>query len=214
MKKGGLTHVEAIISFVFFAGFLTAGLYFLNPVQQGAKKLLDSTSVYAIGEVSDNATSEILSYSVVIKNSVPLSIDVVSVPIEIGSSQGIRVENNNGKKIDSSYGSGELSFDRDGERFFVVRIGDFNVQNSQIGRAQKLLAGEYEISSSDKRNVLNEAKALEIEGLYKSNYNKLKNNFNLPKNADFSFSVSFASGEIIGSSIDISENVDVFSKSA
>ena len=211
MNKKGFSHVEAIISFVLFAGFLIAGLYFLNPTGLGTKKLLDSTLTYAIDEVIKNASSELTSYSVVIKQSVPASAGIVSFPVEKNAGAGIRVENNNGLVMQSSYTNGQVNFDRQGDRFFVIKTGDFAENNANLGSATNLLPNDYSISSSDKKQVISEKLFFELKNRYDSDYAKLKKEFNLPNRIDFSFSLIFP-GESIIAEREVPEDVEVFSK--
>src|SRR3989338_4636988 len=106
MRKRGIGHIEVILAFILFVGFLLFGLYFLNPLDSG--RVLDSSLFYAKDAIKDNVSSNLLVYSIIIDSP----SDAVSVPLSIEGIDGggVRVERNNGLRHNSSYQDGKVSF--------------------------------------------------------------------------------------------------------
>lgn len=186
--KRGIGHVEVVVAFVLFIGFLIFGLYFFNPLD--STRLLDSTLFYAKKAVIDNASVSTLTYTIVLNNTV--SVPVVSVPLERGKSMGngFRVENQLGKAVDSAYDSGNIKFDRNAGYLFYVRFGDFESKSSEIKDAVPLtIVKNFTISSSDNDEIVSEAKLAILNASYYSDYDRVRTAFNLPRRTDFSVEV-------------------------
>jgi len=98
-NKRGISHIEVILSFVIFVGFLTFALFFFNPLD--SSRVLDSSLFYAFDEISDNVSIKLESYSVTINNTV--SDLVVGINIENPDSLNVRVETYGGENLSSDY---------------------------------------------------------------------------------------------------------------
>jgi len=210
IMKRGLQHVEAIISFVLFIGFLVVALLFFNPLD--TTRVLDSSLNYAFDEVSDNIAVRIESYSVVVDSAgfIPLSPKIGSEGIELG----IIVQNESGELInETSYGYDSLNeriyFSEGG--FYFVRFSEVYPQGS-LDQGSAISEDDYDIASSNIERVWSEERVGELIGLYNSDYNALREDFNLPGRVGFSFRVVFSDGEVISPDSEIPSGLEVFSK--
>ena len=86
MTKRGLTHIEVLLSFLIFMGFVVFALYFFSPFQ--TSRLVDSSLDYAFREIIKNTTIEIETYS--------FWFDVSGYESEV---KKIRIENIDSSKI-------------------------------------------------------------------------------------------------------------------
>lgn len=198
-----------ILAFILFVGFLIFGLYFFNPLD--SSRVLDSSLFYAVDAVYANVSSSVLTYSVILAASAP---DSVSIPLsrESTSGQGIRVETIDGAPLLSRYSSGVLSFTRGPEDFAIVRFGEFPYHEDAVSNPVLLTPGEFNISSSEVKDILNEDTLMRLNTTYHQNYADLKKQFNLPGRVDFSFSVIFSPDDGIYATQPIPEGIDVVSK--
>lgn len=189
--KRGLGHVEVIVAFVLFVGFLIFGLYFFNPLN--SERLLDSTLFYAEKAIKDNITTTIATYTVVLNQSVP---NVVGIPLARGliDGVGVRVEDEQGLAVNSEYESGFVEFDRGGPRtLFYIRFGDFSYLGTTISGAVRLTPDvNYTISSSDSKDVLSERKLGFLNASYYADYDSLRTAFNLPRRTDFAATINLS----------------------
>ena len=213
MKKRGFSHVEAILSFLLFIGFLTFAFFFFSPFS--GNRVLDSSIVYASNEVSNNVTTGLESYSIVIdENTIE---NVVRLDIDTSLSDvGVRVENSQGEVVDSKIividDMEQVYFDRSSDRFFVVMFNENFSVGDLAGDGSLLIEGvNYTISSSEKREVLSEARISALKVNYENDYVELKKNFNLPNRIDFSFILEFNFTDKILTEREIPESLEVIS---
>lgn len=204
MEKRGLTHIEMILSFVIFIGFLVLALYFFNPLK--ADRLLSSSVYYAEDEIIDRLSINIESYSVVLEES---GGGALRIPIENPNGWNVRVETNNGTSLASEYDEDEVIFDNPGGNNFVkIMFAEDFPAGSVSGSVGEV---EHTIASFDEREVLSEKRALELNESYYSSYVELKQEFNLPGRIDFSFQIIFDGGEI-SAQREIPDGLDVFAR--
>jgi hypothetical protein len=210
MSKRGISHVEAVVSFVFFIGFLLFAFFFFSPFS--GSKVLNSSVDYVFREITEDTLIDLESYTVIInEESITETVEVPLNTVTDFESMGVRVMNGNGL-INGNYGlNGEnVYFDVPTERIVIIYFSDDFSTSS--GGGILLDANQYEISSSDLRKVYSEKKIVELGLRYGSNYegpNGLKEDFNIPKRVDFSYSINFNDGTSIGESIGIPAGIDV-----
>ena len=207
-NKIGASHVEMILAFVIFIGFLIFALIFLNPLDNS--RLLDSTLIYAYDEVSKNISVPMYVYSVT-GFSVPDS--KIRIPIENPEGSGIKVEDYNGNTLNSGYDNGNVIVERGSQNFIRIFISDDFERGSELGGTQ-LSEGDYKISSSDIRHVISERLIKELKDNYEEDYDNLKSptRFNLPRRTDFAFSLVFDNGNEVSADIGTPEDIEVVAK--
>lgn len=205
--KRGMGHVEVIISFVLFIGFLSFGLYFFNPLDNN--RVLDSSLAYAFDELQKNASVDILSYTVVLNGVVPreITLPLSRANIEGG---GVRVEDTTGRSLAVSSNETGISFDREANDLVYVRYGPFSSLPPTLTRPVLLTLEEnFSISSSEKEEVMSEIKLRELALHYTNDYEAVKEHFNIPGRVDFSVEVPLPTGENISLTRPVPDGFDV-----
>lgn len=212
MNKRGLSHIEFVVSFVIFIGFLVFAFVFFNPLQ--SQRTLKSTMDYAWIEVSEEGREDMESYSVSIDDFITstFKIDIAGVPLRYNAS----VEDLNGNILTTHRdSSGVVYFTRNSalanDNFFKIRYSSaFDDTGPAIPGATDL-TGSYGISSSEVKEIYFEKLFLELNQSYYSDYNALKQNLNLPSRIEFGFIVTLDNYQITAMN-DIPEGIEILSK--
>ncbi len=212
MNKRGIGHIEVILAFVLFVGFLLFGLYFFNPLNN--TRVLDSSLFYVNDEITRNVTGEILVYGVVVNDSV--TNDTVTIPLAFegwDENHGFRVERSGGEKVNARYENSKAIFERQGDFFFFIVFGDFPYNPGAISGTPEVLVSprDYSISSSDTKKIFSEQLALDLNNSYAASYDSLKTRFNIPRRVDFSFLLKLDNGDLVEARQPVPDGVDVFS---
>lgn len=214
MTTQGIGHVEVILAFVLFIGFLGFGLYFFNPLS--STRVLDSSLFYAADAVADNVTAPLLSYGVSFNQT-----DSFSLPDEVQFSlsreqipgRGISVETPDQTRLASSYEGNVVSVARSSAEFFYVRFGEFSSENAAIAHPAVIYPGaNYTISSSERRDVFSETRLLALNQSYYEHYDDVRTFFNLPRRVDFAVTVTFSPNDVISMTRPVPEGFDVLSQ--
>ncbi len=206
-------HVEVILAFVLFMGFLIFGLYFFNPLSND--RVLDSSLFYAVDEVMDNTTREILTYGISLNESDFAIAQNISFPLSRESIDGVGVyvETSTGMRLRGKYVAGALYVSRNDSEFFYARLGNFVTEEGFIPNVAFLEYGSnYTISSSDKKHIVSEALLLGLNQSYYSDYGSVRTSFNLPRRVDFAVEAVIDGGDAIRMSRQIPEGFEVVSQ--
>lgn len=214
MSKRGIAHVEMIAAFALFFGFLLFGLYYFNPTEKGTERVLDTTLFYAKEAIIDNVTSEYVTYSLVLDDSV--QGETITLPSEIDTKefQGLRIEDRAGNMLPSFHDHSQdlIVFDRRSvqeQKFIVVRGGMFTPDTTELEPGKVLTKEQYTISSSQITELPSEVQLNQLSRLYMLDYESVRQQFNLPRRVDFGFSVHFDDGTSINSKKPIPEGLEV-----
>ncbi len=211
-----------ILAFIMFIGFLIFGLYFFNPLD--TTRVLDSSADYAMTAVKNNVTSELKIYGVVLDleenngGTIKLPLDDFNGDDNkylIG--KGIRVEDPQTGNLDSNLDGSFLYIDYKNNKIFYVKVGEFTPQYNILGPFSQ---PSYNISSSDKRNLIRHESVKTLKNIYDNNYIDLKKRFNLPNRVNFDFFLDLPgvindvnATRVVPQAIDVtskSERVEVF----
>ncbi|MEK6898510.1 MAG: hypothetical protein AABW79_00240 [Nanoarchaeota archaeon] len=215
----GVSHIEVIISFILFVGFVAFGLYFFNPVDN--TRVLDSVLYYATDEVMKNLSTNVYIYGV---NLVPSDDDSGTIVgflrigvfgADAGSARGVRVQGPRGEDVPTYYNEGKIYFSKL-FRFLKFSFGDLStMQQSQLTQPQQgaleLAPEEYVVSSSEIREIYSESSALILAQNYNRSYEAIKEKFNIPRRTDFDFYINLGGEKIVSAEKDIPENIEVYS---
>lgn len=206
-----MEHVEVILAFVLFIGFLIFGLYFFNPLK--SDRVLDSSLFYAFDEIVENTSSSILTYGVSLNQTVaPQNISFALSRSDIPGN-GFFIETSAGQQLQGNYNGGVISVNRNGSDFFYVRFGSFAAHTTPINGAIPLVYGvNYTLSSSDRAKLISEEKMRSLNTSYYTYYDGVRTSFNLPRRVDFGVELAFANSTIELTRI-IPEGFEVVSKS-
>ena len=204
--KRGLQHVEFVLSFVIFVGFLIFALYFFSPFKES--KVVESSLFYTMNEIDKMASVQLETFSVVINDSV--NDKTVGIKLNVPEGYNSKAIDSSGNDLESYFDGTNAFVNRNNDRFFTVELSEVFSGNELNGVI--LDDSNYTISSSDERNVLSEKKFMDIIKRYNSNYDELKKDFNLGDREDFSFSLVFSENDKIVAEKIIPKGLQVFSK--
>lgn len=214
MFKRGIGHVEAILSFLLFIGFISAALFFFIP--SGGEQVIDSTLLYAINGVMKNTTVDFESYSVKIeRDSIPKDQKTIAIdfPTEIATlnqEYKVRAESYEGKSLPATR-EGNIVYVDFGEEDFVILKFSAGLTSGQSATSKPAEnSAYYKISSSNKRKVISEQKIFELNQSYYQKYDSLKYNLGIPSQVDFGFSFSLPAFDIVGEK-EVPIGIEVFS---
>lgn len=224
MNKRGLNHIEIMLSFLIFIGFVVFALYFFSPFQ--TSKLVETSIDYAFREIIKNTTTEIDTYSVKMDltgQSGQLRIKDEDLGIDIGT-KNLIFKNNTGSLIDSSIQSGTggpsikwIVFDStsvinsmDPTNSIAIFLLNEEFPVGTINGGTQLSRDKITILSSDKEKYLSEKKFLALNNSYYANYQGVKEHFNFPSRANFEFTLKFDSNDLIETKRNIPEGVEIY----
>ncbi len=210
MNKKGLSHIEFVVSFVIFIGFIVFAFVFFNPLS--SQRTLKSTMDYAWIEVSQEGKEKVETYSVSISplNNLDLKLRIDGVPLNYNAS----VEDVDGVPISTHRDSaGIVYFTRNSidDRFFRIRYAESLVDSRPPIPLATDLTGNYGISSSEVKDFYFESLFLKLNNSYYTNYSELKEELNLPNRMEFGFIVTFGDSEIRAVN-EIPTGIEVLSK--
>jgi len=214
MEKRGISHIDVVLSFVIFIVAVGFALFFFNPGDN--TRLIDTTLDYSFREISQNTSTEIETYSVILDNSLMIADSAGTIAINFSGTTGMtRVESYDGLVLESTNDgsfvyvnspSGWANID-----FIFVEFGDEFNESSVFGPHD---TNYYEIGSSNVRKVISESELLDLNSSYYNDYRGLKSqkNFNLPGRINFGFSLIFDDGSLIIAERVIPAGLEVFSR--
>ncbi len=206
-EKRGLGHVEAILSFVIFIGFLVFAFVFFSPFESG--RTLTSSLDYTWREVSGFSEVNLEIYSIYITST--NSVVAIAIP-GAPNNMNAAVEDKNGGVI-ASYTdlSGNVHFAKPANNFVRIKFGPDFMRGNQI-TGIPLTAIDYTVSSSETREIFSEKRILELKNRYENDYSALRTEFNLPNRVHFGFASVLSGGTEISASREVPENAEVLSK--
>tara|TARA_Y100000310_G_C20450424_1_gene700442 strand:- start:212 stop:901 length:690 start_codon:yes stop_codon:yes gene_type:complete len=205
MKKRGAGHVEILISFVLFIGFIGLAFFFFNP--SNSSRVVSSALDYTLIEVSDSIITSVDFYGIKHNSSCNSTIGVNIGSETIG--KNVRAFKPSGGTVPSSISGNFVFIDFQTEDFINI------VLSEEIAAGIAAGVGDtddfcYEIASTDSREIFSEKKANALVSTYDLDYNSLKEQFNLLSRMDFSFELVLPSKSITASK-EIPQDLEVFS---
>lgn len=209
MNKKGLSHIEFVVSFIVFIGFIVFAFAFFNPLS--SQRTLKSTMDYAWIEISQHGREEAETYSISISNSFvqPLmNIFVDGVPLEYFA----KAEDFYGNPLPTFRDTNGIVFLDRGINQFIRITYSKSIQNGlPISGTTPIGNTQYVISSSEVKELYSEKLFLDLNQSYYSDYSALKQELNLPNRMDFGFVITFQDSQINAIN-QIPEGVEVLSK--
>ncbi|MBS3098827.1 hypothetical protein J4462_01295 [Candidatus Pacearchaeota archaeon] len=215
MKKGGMSHVEMIISFILFVTAIGFALYFLSPFD--SNRLVESSLTWTFREISENASILVHTFPVKVDNSENRISDILAVRIDNVNMDGMksRVENSSGGVLVSGVNN-KIVFVRnpgwDEKDFILIKLSQ-DFEDGDHGLSGIVDESYYEIAYSDTKELISERRIVGLRENYLADYLMLKKNFNLPNRVNFAFSLKFKENDEIIVQRDISSGLEVFSES-
>lgn len=199
-------HVEMIVSFIIFIGFLSVLLYILNPVEQRRVgfAVLDITEQQLLKELS----IDYRSLSLIVNNGVDMGSCFI---IEYDSSIGFALVRDDNRVVPSKLSPGILTIDQTGERYFKIYSSQ-NFSNSPLTEAGcvDLDESSYNLVSLPPKNSVFFNAFEDLEESYRLDYDGLKEKLGI-KN-DFEFRVYDESGLIYKGEINKPLGIDIVAR--
>jgi len=211
MGERGISHIEVLLSFLIFVGFVIFALYFFSPTQ--TSRLINSSLSYAMRDVSERVSIGLFTYPVKIAPRRG-NINVIEIEIkeDIPKDMEIRVENYNGEdnilaervEVNENDNNEKIHFELDNklykknkdEGFAFLKFSEDFVPSDEdklkLWRKTKnpmKEANSYEVGAAEKKEVVSEKRVRELKKSYDNDYNKLKEDFKLPKTVNFEFAL-------------------------
>lgn len=199
-NKKGIGHIEMLLSFLIFVGFVIFALYFFNPFNPD--RLVKTALDYGFREIIKNTTIEIESYEVAISDMDGINgirklkindIDVHDKKVIAENVLGNNVPaERNGNSPNIDFNTDEVHLPSDPNKGFVIfRFNEDFVQISPGGGGGQIPEEKYSIVSYEKIKLISEKRVIALKNYYADNYNKLREEFNLPSRANFEFVLKF-----------------------
>jgi hypothetical protein len=211
MNKRGISHIEVLLSFLIFIGFVIFALYFFSPIK--TSRLVESSTSYAFNEIIEVSSVEVEIYSASLTGLSP--VVEVTLPSSLVNANA-RVENYLGVELPSSKQGDTICFEgtnagygSGGDGFVTIKLSEDLEPN--IPGASCPGVASYTLASSSSNKVLSEKRVLELKTSYDGNYVALKQSFNLPGRVEFGFLVEFDDGRTINAMRGRQSNVEIFS---
>ena len=230
MEKRGISHVEVMLSFLIFMGFVIFALYFFSPFN--TNRVVESALDYAFREIKQEASVKIESYSVRmdVSNRDPtnhimyITINSINDPNPANLLK-VRVHKSDGFVIKAKRVGNDIYFDAqqismvggDTAKIFATFSFSEDFESYDDGiMPNELVPQLVQIASSNTITVLSEKRIGNLANDYKSDYDNLKKKFNLPNRVNFGFKLDFDNGDvedvIAGEVSGIPKGVEVFSR--
>ncbi|MCA9485893.1 MAG: hypothetical protein KC506_03555 [Nanoarchaeota archaeon] len=210
MKKRGSSHTEIILAFVIFIAAVGFALFVFSPSSGGKK--VETYLTYTFTEVTRKTETGLEVYSVILHPEKIVEDTIgVSFPEIV---KNARVETYEGVELTSSRNGDIVYFQRgssDWSEIDFVNVkfsDDFDLQDSFTGTHND---SYYDISTSYEKEIISEKKFKKLLDSYNSDYDSLKEDFNLK--IDLAFSLVFDDGSEIKAEKDIPLGLEVYSDS-
>ncbi len=193
MEKGGSTHIEIVLSFIFFIAATSAAFYLFNPIKS-EKASLDAD--YLLEKIANNLSEDMFLYTIVINNSdfqaegktlkVNLTIPLDNLNVSVTNYSGYPLPS----KVDSNftYFTWESDF---GESLLLKASKTITSPNIDTSlQMDPAIDNYYSISSWRLIRAISEDKTIGIISRYNTQYSSFKGEIGLPESLDFNFNLS------------------------
>lgn len=188
-QKKAQAHVEEILSFVIFAGFVFTLLIFLNPV--GQKSTSTTVLDFTERQIIDNLSISYEKVPLILDNA-PQDINCFYVNNSRHFTGNILVKDSQEqiKKFKILDGDSRIYIETSlNERYYIIyynsSLNDYPL--ASIASCNQILAEDYSFGLTDKTNSVLYENLISFNNSYNENYEALKTNLHL--NNEFVFSV-------------------------
>lgn len=211
-KRKAQEHIETVLAFTIFVGFLIALLLFFNPVRQSSSSLAVLDDVQT--KIMKNISGSYSILSLIISETANLG-SCFSVVDIVGFGSKVWVINSKRELIASSMSSSGKNLNIAGTgRYYVIYFNSTDNFNSPAlsGNCNPLGLEDYDFGIINSETSVMFERLLELNESYTSDYNKLKTDLGV--NGDFSFVVlNETNGIIMQQSIQRVKGLNVLSRS-
>jgi len=179
MNKKGISHIEMILSFVIFMGFLIFVLSIFQPFKTEEKGDINLDTLER--EILDKIVVNVESFSINLVSKkdcfyFPYSTDKVAVKDEDG-------------EIVEGYSSGGNIFIRSSKQFFYIYSSNEFIEKSFSGSCNALKETDYSLGLFKTLKMASSIKLEQLQQDYTQDYENTKKVLEIPASQEFSFSV-------------------------
>ncbi len=211
-KKRGISHIEVIISFIIFVGFLVFFIYFLNPFEI---KKLDEVLIDSLErEIRMNLSTNVTYFSIYVPdgNINTDTSDYDCFAIEKIYPSRVIVKDENGDNIPATISGGKLYIGAL-EGFYEIYFSE-NLQevSYSLGDCKLLSEESYDTGLIVKKRFVSLRKAQNLFDAYIEDYESTKNNLNLPAKNNFAFILRTLDEELVKADKQKSEQISVLAR--
>ncbi|MBX4196551.1 hypothetical protein KW805_03110 [Candidatus Pacearchaeota archaeon] len=185
MKKGA-SHIEIILAFILFIGFVVIGFYFFSPQ---SSRLAESSLSYSLREIIQNTTIPVTTYGVRIEEGSHAD-DVIPIDVMVSAGRKVRAEDDSGI-LKARIGSQGVTYVQLGPNMFVTLeyADDLPAGSEPADVVAQPGKKYYSLASTREENIMSEKRIRELNQTYFAHYEDLKKEFNLPDRVDFGFNI-------------------------
>ncbi len=219
-SKRGISHIEVILSFLIFIGFVIFALYFFSPYE--STRLVNSSLTYVFNDLIEKTSVEVESYSLKLEEE--RVNEILEIEIKgVDAIKNVRVENNAGEEIPSKRDGDNVriklldkiytGFSGE-EGFGLIRFSEGITAYSPPSDLDGVVVNDIsELGPANKINVISESKINTLKDKIETEYETVKSEFNIPGRVNFGFILKFDSGGEIDALGKVPKGVEVFSNS-
>jgi hypothetical protein len=189
MNKKAQGHIEVVISFVIFVGFVLFMFVLFNPIKTNTNPgLVDVAYLRLDSKLSVN----IKTISVVNRTELTdgcFTIDNQALISDLGCNQGnIIVKNLNGEIVDSILSEGALTLETSNRGFYTIYCGDaLDGSQDSLSNCPNLEVSDYKLGIVIERSYWSEELIESFISNYESDYDKTKEKLGV--SGDFGFTI-------------------------
>ena len=216
MNKRGLNHIEIMLSFLIFMGFVVFALYFFSPFRTSS--LVETSMDYAFREIIKNTTVEIETRTFWL-NATGFESDIKKIEIKnIPNEKKVIAENKKGIPVPVKREGLSVNFnvnlskvfDTDPNKGFAIFKFSEEFSESSITGGGQLSSDKYKEISSDQLELPSEKRFISLNSSFYADYESLKKHFNFPGRANFEFTLRFDSTDFIEAKRKIPEGIEIY----
>ncbi len=201
MAKRGIGHIEFVLSFILFVSAVGFALYFFNPGD--STRLVGSSLDYLFEELEENATITLQVFSVrIFPDNILDKLGKISMNFtNVDETLGVLVQDLEGNKFNAERVGVNVEVTPpqggswEGVGFLQVKFSD-GIETYDGGTASGGEDIQYQITSSNVRYVLSEKYVNELVEKYNNDYEKFKEELNIPPKVDFDFGLYYVDEKI------------------
>ena len=196
MGKRGTTHIEIIITFVFFIAAVSFAFYLFNPFK--AERLSPDTN-YLINNINGFLEEDLYLYNIIINESaIPGGVTQPTIRVNLSmplDNLNVSIINYSNYPIQAKIADNLTYFtwqSQFGKNIIIKASRAITTANLTYALLTDQ-SGEYYIASSwQKTKVASQAKAADLIAQYNANYTLLKRLLNTSEKTDFAFNISIS----------------------
>ena len=207
-NKKAASHIEIVLSFVIFVGFLIFLFAIFQPTKIGKKSeiIIDNLE----RSFKERVSSQLYFFTINTNESIGCFI----IEYALNDNQKVIVKDSSRKTLNANSSASEIFINGENNNFFFIYISqDFNENEGSFFECRKLEKTAYNVGLLRNYDVVSYKALEELKTEYDNNYERLKSGMNIPNSQNFAFIIKDVSGtEIISGRKRLSKAREVFAR--